>query len=70
LRIPWQIWTTRQETGLPTALPFALVLLVVALPLPWPPTSGARVLEADADVLDPPRFGPDGIRASLEEVLT
>jgi molybdate/tungstate transport system permease protein len=32
--IPMQIWTTLQETGLPTALPFALVLLVVALPLP------------------------------------
>jgi molybdate/tungstate transport system permease protein len=32
--IPLQIWTTLQETGLPTALPFALVLLVVALPLP------------------------------------
>jgi molybdate/tungstate transport system permease protein len=32
--IPLQIWTTLQETGLSTALPFALVLLVVALPLP------------------------------------
>jgi molybdate/tungstate transport system permease protein len=32
--IPMQIWTTLQETGLPTALPFALVLLVIALPLP------------------------------------
>lgn len=32
--IPLQIWTTLQETGLPSALPFALVLLVVALPLP------------------------------------
>jgi molybdate/tungstate transport system permease protein len=32
--IPLQIWTTLQETGLATALPFALVLLVVALPLP------------------------------------
>jgi molybdate/tungstate transport system permease protein len=32
--IPMQIYTTLQETGLPTALPFALVLLVVALPLP------------------------------------
>jgi molybdate/tungstate transport system permease protein len=32
--IPLQIWTTLQETGLPTALPYALVLLVVALPLP------------------------------------
>jgi molybdate/tungstate transport system permease protein len=32
--LPLQIWTTLQETGLPTALPFALVLLVVALPLP------------------------------------
>ena len=32
--LPLQIWTTLQETGLPSALPFALVLLVVALPLP------------------------------------
>jgi molybdate/tungstate transport system permease protein len=32
--IPMQIWTTLQETGLATALPYALVLLVVALPLP------------------------------------
>lgn len=32
--LPLQIWTSLQETGLPTALPFALVLLVVALPLP------------------------------------
>jgi molybdate/tungstate transport system permease protein len=32
--LPLQIWTTLQETGLPSALPFALVLLVAALPLP------------------------------------
>lgn len=32
--LPLQIYTTLQETGLATALPFALVLLVVALPLP------------------------------------
>ena len=32
--IPMQIFTTLQETGLPSALPYALVLLVVALPLP------------------------------------
>ena len=32
--IPLQSWTTLQETGLPTALPYALVLIVVALPLP------------------------------------
>jgi molybdate/tungstate transport system permease protein len=32
--LPLQIWTTLQETGLPSALPFALVLLLVALPLP------------------------------------
>jgi len=32
--IPLQIYTTLQETGLASALPFALVLLVVALPLP------------------------------------
>ena len=32
--LPMQIWTTLQETGLASALPFALVLLVVALPLP------------------------------------
>jgi molybdate/tungstate transport system permease protein len=32
--IPLQIYNTLQETGLASALPFALVLLVVALPLP------------------------------------
>ena len=32
--IPLQIWTTLQETGVASALPYALVLLVVALPLP------------------------------------
>jgi molybdate/tungstate transport system permease protein len=32
--IPLQIWTTFQETGLQSALPFALLLVVVALPLP------------------------------------
>jgi molybdate/tungstate transport system permease protein len=32
--LPLQIFTTLQETGLPSALPYALVLLVVALPLP------------------------------------
>jgi molybdate/tungstate transport system permease protein len=32
--LPLQIWLSLQETGLPSALPFALVLLVVALPLP------------------------------------
>jgi molybdate/tungstate transport system permease protein len=32
--LPLQIWTSLQETGLSSALPFALVLLVVALPLP------------------------------------
>ena len=32
--LPLQIFTTLQETGLASALPFALVLLVVALPLP------------------------------------
>ncbi len=32
--LPLQVWTTLQETGLASALPFALVLLVVALPLP------------------------------------
>ncbi len=32
--LPLQIWTSLQETGLPSALPFALILLVVALPLP------------------------------------
>jgi molybdate/tungstate transport system permease protein len=32
--IPLQIFTTLAETGLATALPYALVLLVVALPLP------------------------------------
>jgi len=32
--LPMQIWTSLQATGLASALPFALVLLVVALPLP------------------------------------
>ncbi len=32
--LPLQIWTTLQETGLYSALPYALVLLLVALPLP------------------------------------
>ncbi len=32
--LPLQIYTTLQETGLATALPYALILLVVALPLP------------------------------------
>ncbi|MDA8292440.1 MAG: ABC transporter permease subunit [Actinomycetota bacterium] len=32
--LPLQIWTTLQETGLASALPYALVLLVVALPVP------------------------------------
>jgi molybdate/tungstate transport system permease protein len=32
--LPLQIWTSLQETGLASALPFALLLLVVALPLP------------------------------------
>lgn len=32
--LPMQIWTTLQETGLSSALPFALILLLVALPLP------------------------------------
>jgi len=34
VRPPMQIWVTLQETGLSSALPYALVLLVVALPLP------------------------------------
>ena len=32
--LPMQIWTTLNEVGLPQALPFALLLVVVALPLP------------------------------------
>jgi molybdate/tungstate transport system permease protein len=32
--LPMQIWTTLNEVGLSSALPFALLLLVVALPLP------------------------------------
>jgi molybdate/tungstate transport system permease protein len=43
--IPLQIFTTLQETGLASALPFALVLLVVALPLPM----AAYVWSARAD---------------------
>jgi molybdate/tungstate transport system permease protein len=45
--VPLQIYTTLQETGLASALPFALVLLVVALPLPlaayiWSARAGRR----------------------------
>jgi len=45
--IPMQIFTTLQETGLASALPYALVLLVVALPLPlaayiWSARAGRR----------------------------
>jgi molybdate/tungstate transport system permease protein len=45
--IPLQIYNQLQETGLDTALPFALVLLVVALPLPlaayiWSARAGRR----------------------------
>jgi molybdate/tungstate transport system permease protein len=45
--LPLQIWTTLQETGLASALPFAVVLLVVALPLPlaayiWSARAGRR----------------------------
>jgi molybdate/tungstate transport system permease protein len=45
--IPLEIYTTLQETGLPSALPYALVLLVVALPLPlaayiWSARAGRR----------------------------
>ncbi len=32
--LPMQIWTSLQESGLSSALPFALVLVLVALPLP------------------------------------
>lgn len=32
--LPMQIWVTLQQDGLAAALPFALVLLVVAMPLP------------------------------------
>ena len=45
--IPLEIYTTLQETGLASALPYALVLLVVALPLPlaayiWSARAGRR----------------------------
>ena len=45
--IPLQIYTTLQATGLASALPFALVLVVVALPLPlaaytWSARAGRR----------------------------
>ena len=45
--VPLQIFTTLQETGLPSALPYALVLLLVALPLPlfayvWSARAGRR----------------------------
>ncbi len=32
--LPMQVWTTLNEVGLSRALPYALVLLVVSLPLP------------------------------------
>ncbi|HLG92726.1 MAG TPA: ABC transporter permease subunit, partial [Acidimicrobiales bacterium] len=32
--LPMQVWVTLQESGLSAALPFALVLLAVSLPLP------------------------------------
>ena len=45
--LPLEIYTTLQETGLASALPYALVLLVVALPLPlaayiWSARAGRR----------------------------
>jgi molybdate/tungstate transport system permease protein len=45
--VPLQIFVTLQETGLASALPFALVLLIVALPLPlaayiWSARAGRR----------------------------
>ncbi len=55
--LPMQIWVTLQQTGLAAALPFALLLLVVALPLPvlayvW--TARARIASGpDASVGDP-----------------
>jgi molybdate/tungstate transport system permease protein len=45
--LPMEIWTSLQTAGLASALPFALVLLVVALPLPlaaYAGISGARRL--------------------------
>ena len=46
--LPLQIWTTLQETGLGSALPYALVLVLVALPLPlaayfWSARAGRRL---------------------------
>lgn len=32
--LPMQVWTTLEERGLPYALPFALLLIAVALPVP------------------------------------
>jgi molybdate/tungstate transport system permease protein len=45
--VPLQIFVSLQETGLASALPFALVLLIVALPLPlaayiWSARAGRR----------------------------
>jgi molybdate/tungstate transport system permease protein len=50
--LPLQIWTTLQEDGLAAALPFALLLVLVALPLPlaayaW---TARRRLEAEEPV--------------------
>ncbi|MHB1553433.1 MAG: ABC transporter permease subunit [Acidimicrobiales bacterium] len=55
--LPMQIWVTLQQTGLAAALPFALVLLVVALPLPvlayvW--TARARIASGPGAALGDP----------------
>jgi molybdate/tungstate transport system permease protein len=55
--LPMQIWVTLQQTGLGAALPFALVLLVVALPLPvlayvW--TARARIASGSGAALGGP----------------
>ncbi len=55
--LPMQIWVTLQQTGLAAALPFVLVLLVVALPLPvlayvW--TARARIASGPGDAIADP----------------
>ena len=55
--LPMQIWVTLQQTGLAAALPFALILLVVALPLPvlayvW--TARARVASGPGTTVGDP----------------
>ena len=52
--LPNQIFIAFQEFGLPGALPFALLLVVAALPLPSLPTCGAPGTRARVAGLEAP----------------